>query len=253
MIQLNGKTIKPTFFPDKTSQVWKLDESIFDKEYKYEIFWQFEHEGEIMHLAQLKELLWQRNSIATVTLMMDYLPYGRQDKEVTNTTTFALRVFADMINRMHFDHVIVIDPHSEVAADAFINFEPVYGTVHLQAALDKHTGAVMCYPDGGAAGKYRSKISQLQQIPYTYGNKIRNQLTGEIEKLELVGDVNGKDVLIVDDICDGGRTFVEMAKLLKSAGANDVNLYVTHIINPTVKLKLTTAGISNIYHKEGVL
>ncbi|MEI8631794.1 phosphoribosyltransferase family protein [Vibrio sp. PP-XX7] len=58
--------------------------------------------------------------------------------------------------------------------------------------------------------------------------KLRNLKTGEIIKTEVLGDVKGKKVLIADDICDGGRTFVELAKVLKSEGATEISLFVTH-------------------------
>ena len=58
--------------------------------------------------------------------------------------------------------------------------------------------------------------------------KMRNLKTGEIIKTEILGDVKGKKVLIADDICDGGRTFIELAKVLKNKGAVEVSLFITH-------------------------
>lgn len=59
-------------------------------------------------------------------------------------------------------------------------------------------------------------------------NKARNVQTGEITGTEVYGDVKDKVVLIIDDICDGGRTFIELGKVLKERGASKVILYVTH-------------------------
>ena len=63
----------------------------------------------------------------------------------------------------------------------------------------------------------------------SFGVKERNLKTGEIIKYDIVGgDMKGKDVIIVDDLCSGGGTFVEAAKALKEAGAKRVYLAVTH-------------------------
>ena len=56
MLLLNGQPVPVTIFPDKTSQVWKLPESTFDSK-KQNVFWQFENESELFHLAQLQNLL----------------------------------------------------------------------------------------------------------------------------------------------------------------------------------------------------
>ena len=93
MIKLNGHLVTPTIFPDKTSQVWKIPKSHFNKKENV-ITWEFENEGEFMHLAQLKVLLDIDYFSSKVVLDMPYLPYARQDKDITNESTFALYPFA---------------------------------------------------------------------------------------------------------------------------------------------------------------
>src|SRR4051812_11079125 len=117
MILLNGKEINPTIFPDKTSQVWKISDSAFSP---FTIEWKFEHEGELMHLAQLRRLLAEISYSPKVILKMPYLPYARQDKPVSNHSTFAMHVFADLINKLDFHQVYCFDPHSD-AAEKLIN------------------------------------------------------------------------------------------------------------------------------------
>ena len=72
------------------------------------------------------------------------------------------------------------------------------------------------------------------QKPYAFGLKRRDWETGKIEGLDVagnVGDIAGKDILIVDDICSRGGTFYFAAKKLKELGANNVYLYVSHCEN----------------------
>ena len=104
MITLNGHVITPTIFPDGTSQVWKIDDSLFTTLTKesgfmkiitsFDIIWVFESEAELFHIAQLRDLL---DSTAgkkvNVNLHMPFLPYGRQDKVIDNDNTFAKHTF----------------------------------------------------------------------------------------------------------------------------------------------------------------
>ena len=86
MINVNGIILNITTFSDKTTQVWKLT----NLKNSLHVVWDFENESEIIHLAQLKDLA-DASGIDFSTLLISYLPYARQDKEVSNETTFALR------------------------------------------------------------------------------------------------------------------------------------------------------------------
>lgn len=251
-IKVNGIEVNPTIFPDKTSQVWKIDEEIFNGK-EYNIEFNFKDEGEIFHLQQLNNLLKFGRVPRPMTLHMPYLPYGRQDKEISNETTFALNTFADIINRMFFKKVTTLDAHSKVAEKLFDNFENIYPghkiiTAH-HSISDFEEGAyntVMAYPDAGAAERYGSKGGR-----HIIGDKVRDQLTGYITEYKIEGNPEGKDILIVDDICDGGMTFRLMAKELYKQGAQSVHLYVTHGIFSKGLKVLQDAGIQRIFTKDG--
>jgi len=92
------------------------------------------------------------------------------------------------------------------------------------------------------------KISeQFNGVPEVIqAHKVRNLKTGEIIKTEVLGNVEGKNVLIADDICDGGRTFIELAKVLKNEGALEVSLFITHGIF-SKGLDVFTGLIEHIY------
>lgn len=244
MFSINGRIIEVTMFPDKTSQVWHLDDMLFRNEH-VTIIWKYEHEGEVVQLAQLADLLSRRR--VKVSLEMPYLPYGRQDKEVDNNSTFALSVFALLLNTIGFSKVVIHDPHSRRALDLIWSSTAVYPIKQVEEASHDARSDVLCFPDKGAVDKYASMYTFL---PYVYGNKIRNSL-GAIQSLELVGDVYNKNVLICDDICDAGGTFIKMAKLLKDAGASRVDLFVSHGLFTKGTKVLRDAGIEFIYTKEG--
>jgi ribose-phosphate pyrophosphokinase len=87
-------------------------------------------------------------------------------------------------------------------------------------------------PDAGAEKKVRSVAKKIsspnQSIDVLCASKTRDTRTGEITATEIHGDVKGKDIIILDDICDGGRTFIELAKVLRALNSGNIYLYITH-------------------------
>lgn len=246
MIKLNGHLVIPTIFPDGTSQVWHLSDEVLENSLShYTITWKFGGEGEIMHIAQLKWLLDQKES--HVHLVLDYLPYGRQDKPVSNDSTFALMAFSMMINNLCFNTVQLIDPHSEIAINLIARSHAIFPVKQMVEARDSSQSTLICYPDKGALHKYK----HLYPGDFIDGEKLRDPSTGFITEYTLNGNCSGENVLIVDDICDGGATFIILAKELLERGAKKVCLFVTYGIFSKGLQVLKDAGISEIYTKEG--
>ena len=258
MIKLEDYDILPTIFPDKTSQVWKLSEiqvSIVKHAKRcLDITWQFDNEGELIHLLQLMTLIRTINEQVDVCLTLPYLPYARQDKEVSNEATFALHTFLGLIAPV-FDSLVVFDPHSEnllhqYFGDSVTCVEPCD---EITLAIQDSEAGILCFPDVSASKRYPS----LSEYPFVYMEKVRNQSTGEITGMTMHGEaeVKEKNVLIVDDLCDGGRTFREAAKILYQNWASEVNLYISHGIFSHEKgvLILHEEGIQKVYDKGGIV
>jgi ribose-phosphate pyrophosphokinase len=244
MIILNKHKIEPTYFPDKTSQIWNLPVSILDLK-KFEILWEFSSESEFFHLAQLKELLDSYGG--RTVLKISYLPYARQDKEISNNTTFALRPFCNLLNSLKFDEIEIVDPHSTVAINLLLNSKAIYPKEEVKSVIEANQIDLLCYPDNGASTRY-SKIYDLKNI---YGEKIRDQQSGKITSYKLIGNCFQKKILIVDDICDGGATFIFLTKELIVNGASQIDLFVTHGIFSNGLKQLLQSGINKIYTKKG--
>lgn len=248
MIRLNDVEILPTIFPDRTSQIWKLPEYLLDtvyKEYTCVVTWDFEHEDELLHVAQLKVLL--DTYVPTVTLVIKYLPYARQDKRVENESTFALSAFAVLLNSLHFAEVKVLDSHNNTRAHAIENLVDLSPAQYIKEAYEQTKSNLILFPDTGATLRY----SNYHIGPYITAEKIRDQETGKITSFTMNGKVKGKTVLIVDDIADGGATFCLAAESLKKAGAKKVHLYVTHGIFSKGKEVLRAFGIDKIWTHKG--
>lgn len=245
MIKLNNHEIKPTIFPDKTSQIWKIPEHIF-KSIDNSIEWKFENEGEFMHLAQLKMLLDSRGSRNT-SLFMEYMPYGRQDKSVSNEATFARMTLENLLDYLNFSNIYTVDIHSPTTHCYVESIEP-RNEIRDTIACCNTTHVV--FPDVGAKIRY---LGLIENIPTSFCQKNRDQLTGEITGLRLVSEsISSEDrVLIVDDICDRGRTFVEVAKILKQNGIQNIDLFVTHGIFSGEPNFLGNSGIKRIFTYKG--
>lgn len=253
MITLNGQPVNTTLFPDNTSQVWHLPEYLFEADSNWvHIVWDFQHEGEFMQLAQLKNLLDKYGIRAA--LRLEYLPYGRQDKNISNDTTFALHSFAHLLNVLKFDEVICMDPHSAIAEASIKNFRAVYPTKMLEDVILETITTLVCYPDKGALVKYREVYKGIVEDEYIYGEKVRDQLTGKITKYEIINkrhNLKEHNVLLVDDIVDGGMTFKILANGLLDAGAKEVNLFVSHGIFSKGLKTLLESGIKRVFTKDG--
>lgn len=244
MIKVDGVVITPTMFPDGTSQVWKLSEEVLNGT---AIEWTFEHEGEIMHVMQLADLMNK-----PPRLDCPFLPYGRQDKPVSNTSTFALSSFMKIVNSMRIHMFTTVDAHSNEVRKYLrpeIQYANILPANKIIEAFNLSNSEVAIYPDKGAMERYSKHLGFTE----VHADKVRNQLTGAIEGI-VVNDieaVRGKNVLIIDDICDGAKTFIELAKSLNGV-VKDISLYVSHGIFSKGLDVIHDAGISKIFTKNGL-
>jgi ribose-phosphate pyrophosphokinase len=242
--------VTPTIFPDGTSQVWKLPENVLLQtpvQYQdYQVVWYFENEAEIIHVLQLADLVYSIIRCSP-TLIIPFLPYGRQDKKTSNQTTFALNTFTYALSHK-FAGIITFDAHggrSETIKSIDIDDQIAASILHGNPDL-------VCFPDKGAT----KRGYELNGVPSFNLEKTRNQSTGDIEGLvcSLPLNLTDKRILIVDDLCDGGKTFIVAAKLLYNMGAISVDLYVTHGIFSKGLHVLTESGkISNIYTTDSII
>lgn len=160
-----------------------------------------------------------------------YIPYARQDRVMVPGEPLSSAVFGTLINLCGFDRIIVDDPHSDVSPSHIKNvaiFE------QYELALDIlgpgfFDDAVIVAPDAGAIKKVTKLAQKVNHREIGVGTKHRDLMTNNITDTTYAGpDVNGKRVIMVDDICDGGRTFIELGKVLRANGAKEVVLYTTH-------------------------
>lgn len=171
-------------------------------------------------------------------LVIPYFPYARQDRIMVSNEAFSLKVISKLINTLGFDEVVTYDPHSYVTEAMVDNIKPRSQLEIIETECGQLTDfirkekPVLISPDAGASKKALS-VAKHFNLKLAIGHKTRDVTTGEITGSSISGiepsDLSGATVLIVDDICDGGRTFVELAKLLKTEyQVHKIILYVTH-------------------------
>jgi ribose-phosphate pyrophosphokinase len=165
-----------------------------------------------------------------IDLVAPYLPYARQDRVCYPGEALSLRVVCDLINAQRYASVEVWDAHSDVAL-ALLNRvrhrECVELVANLAPAL-RDGGPVIVAPDAGAI-KRTATCAKRIGWPMVRAEKIRDpndgSITGTVVHSDPIGD---RDFLMIDDICDGGRTFIELAKELRPLTTGHVLLYITH-------------------------
>jgi len=167
-----------------------------------------------------------------VKLIMLYVPYGRQDRPCEAGEAFGLKVFANIINSWDFEEVVIADPHSDVTP-ALIDRLTIIPQEKIVKEMLGHyipmDNFAIVSPDAGALKKIFKVAKELGGVDVYCAEKIRDTATGAIKHTDIsVQDFKGRNLIIVDDICDGGYTFIKLAELLKSRNAGRVDLYVTH-------------------------
>lgn len=245
-----------TIFPDKTSQVWHTEIPLFDtaKNAVFTIQWDFEDEAEFIKVLQLADLVATSHASTSIPLRlkMDYLPYARQDKKIAKDATFALHTFIHILTESaFFDNILVVDAHNpKVLTHKFQNYIP---NKEINEVLEQTGTTVVCYPDKGAA--QRGYVIDEDKYGHVILAKKRNQTTGEIEGLKFAAGVepklDGAIVMLVDDLGDGMRTFIEAAKLLYKVGAKEVNVWTTHGLYTKGTKIVFDAGIKRIFNIKG--
>lgn len=160
-----------------------------------------------------------------------YVPYARQDRYCEQGEAFGVRTFARLLNSLNFSRVVIADPHSEVTPAVINNLqimpqhEIAFYMLGWKLRMDNFE---LVSPDGGALKKI-FKLGTQMNLKVHCADKIRDTATGDIIRTDIsVQDFGGANLMIVDDICDGGRTFIELAKVLRDRNAGRIELFVTH-------------------------
>lgn len=220
-----------------------------------DITWTFESNEEIIELLLLCDAL-KRALLELRCLRIPYFPFGRQDRVAVEGESLSVAVMAGLINGLKAESVEIIDPHSDVTTalidrcSVLTQAELFKSSVYHQ--VFRHRPFYLVSPDAGALKKIYQLAAYVTPLGIIECSKHRNVATGEITGVHVqVGNLEREHCIIVDDICDGGRSFIEIAKRLKyDYGFPEVTLLVSHGFF-TQGLKVFDNLIDHIYTREG--
>ena len=232
---LNNQTkseINPTTFPDGTKLI-KYNPTFVEGAYR--ITWLYDNDGELFQLIALVKHL-KSKARCRIWLNLPYVPNARMDRVKNSDEVFTLKAFADTINWLGFEGVTICNPHSTVSEALFdrvsVDFDCVVEDVKRVLDISPNKIDVLYFPDEGACKRQGDLLKDFN-LPVAFGIKKRDWMTGKILGIDIAGfdDLKGKNVLMVDDICSRGTTFVKSAEKLKALDAGKISLYVTHCEN----------------------
>lgn len=172
----------------------------------------------------------RRMGVKDLELFIPYFPAARQDRVMVKGEPLTVKVYADIINGLQLNKVSVFDAHSEVTPALLNNCEAIPNHTFIQKVIESIGKPVkLISPDGGALKKIYKVSEFLGGLEVVECSKSRDVKTGRLSGFKVYNDdLQGADCLIVDDICDGGGTFVGLAQELKNKNAGKLYLAVSH-------------------------
>ncbi|MBB6272578.1 ribose-phosphate pyrophosphokinase [Pedobacter cryoconitis] len=208
--------------------------------------------NEVMKLLLAVDAL-RRNGSKNISVFIPYLPYARQDRVMVGGEPLSIKVMCNLINSCGFDKVYIFDVHSEVSLALLDNCELISNSSLAKQVLRERTDYLLVSPDAGALKKiYKLAEALMYTSDIVLCNKVRDVSNGKIKQITVdQDDLGGKDCFIIDDICDGGATFIGVAKELKKRNAGKVSLIVSHGIMSHGETELAE-WIDHIYTTDSI-
>lgn len=206
---------------------------------------------DIMKLLNVVDAIRQVNSTVRIQACIPYALYAQQDRKCREGEAISSKVFAKLINSCNFEHVILVDPHSDVFP-ALVENSRVLTVVDIfkQYLYNLPQDTLLVAPDAGAR-KRVEEVGLHFKLEILQGIKRRDKETGQIVEISIPGlrkkQVEGRNLLIVDDIALGAGSFLPYAKQLKEFNAKRVDLYVSHGIFNQGLCHIYYSGMDHIY------
>lgn len=168
--------------------------------------------------------------ISKISLYLPYFPAARQDRVMQQGEALSVKIYTNILNALHLHRIHIFDPHSDVTPALLDNCRVITNHQFIKQVIAKIEGMVtLISPDGGALKKVYKLAAALGGAEVVECSKVRDTNTGALSGFQVYADdLEGKTCLIVDDICDGGGTFIGLAKQLKQKNAGTLYLAVSH-------------------------
>ncbi|WP_019222359.1 ribose-phosphate pyrophosphokinase [Bartonella rattaustraliani] len=199
------------------------------------------------HLMELLIMIdaLRRSSARRITAVIPYFGYARQDRKPGPRTPISAKLVANLITEAGAHRILTLDLHAgqiqgffDIPADNLYAVPVISRDVKMHHSLEN---VIVVSPDVGGVVRARSLAKRLNSLLAIVDK--RRERPGESEVMNVIGDVSGKDCLLLDDIVDSGGTLCNAASALLKHGANSVTAYITHGV-------LSGDAIERITHSE---
>lgn len=184
----------------------------------------------LMELLVLTDAL-RRSSASSITAIIPYFGYARQDRKAAPRVPITAKLVANMMQVAGINRVVTMDLHAGQIQGFFdIPVDNLYGSILFSEYVkNKHfKNPIVASPDIGGVARARALAKNLN-LDIVIVDK-RREKANESEVMNIIGDVNGKDVILVDDMIDTAGTIVKAASALKARGATSVMAFCTHAV-----------------------
>jgi ribose-phosphate pyrophosphokinase len=184
------------------------------------------------HLMELLIMIdaLRRASARRITAVIPYFGYARQDRKTAARTPISAKLVANLITNAGVDRVLTVDLHAGQIQGFFdIPTDNLFGAPVMVRDIKERMNAsdkVVVSPDVGGVVRARA-IAKRIDAPLAIVDK-RRERAGESEVMNIIGEVEGRSCILVDDIIDSGGTLCNAAEALMAQGARDVYAYITH-------------------------
>ncbi|MBB4190904.1 ribose-phosphate pyrophosphokinase [Rhizobium aethiopicum] len=184
------------------------------------------------HLMELLIMIdaMRRSSARRITAVLPYFGYARQDRRASGRTPISAKLVANLITEAGADRVMTLDLHAGQIQGFFdIPTDNLFALPVLTRDIKSHydlSNVMVVSPDVGGVVRARALAKRLDCLLAIVDK--RRDRPGESEVMNIIGDVTGKDCLLIDDIVDSGGTLCNAADAMLAQGASSVTAYITH-------------------------
>lgn len=192
----------------------------------------------------------RRSSAREVNVVIPYLAHSRQERRDGERTAVSARMVADMIQMVGADRVITLDLHNnaiegfyKIPLDALSSVRLFVS--HIESL--KLADLCLCSPDFGGIKRVKNYKRYFETADIAVINKERLK-ANQVSHMEIIGDVSGKNVILIDDMIDTAGTLCKAADLILSKGAKSVRAYCTHgILSDEALERINNSGLTKVF------
>ncbi|MGP6087242.1 ribose-phosphate pyrophosphokinase [Antarctobacter jejuensis] len=184
----------------------------------------------LMELLIMADAL-RRSSAARITAVIPYFGYARQDRRTKARTPITAKLVANMVAEAGIERVLTMDLHAAQIQGFFdIPVDNLYASpifaLDIMKQFDTLDDVMVISPDVGGVARARELAKRIN-APLSIVDK-RREKPGEVAEMTVIGSVEGKRCIIVDDMCDTAGTLCKAAEVLMEHGATEVHAYISH-------------------------